>query len=178
MPTNIDFTAGPLPKNFAGFFLYRIYYGDHLVYLGRTMQPLQNRIRGHLFKKPMHREIDIHQVTKIEYATFQSQADMNVYEVYLINLWKPPLNKDDKAHDNLTFQIPDVEWKLFQTHLWNKWEQEIDEIDREEERRRQAKIDAFNQQQDMRRKWLAGEITAEEYYTFRDKADASQFGLP
>ena len=40
-----------------GYILYRIYYGDDLVYLGRTKQPLQSRIRGHLFKKPMHRLI-------------------------------------------------------------------------------------------------------------------------
>lgn len=39
-----------------GFILYRIWYGDSLVYLGRTKQPLQSRIHGHLFKKPMHRE--------------------------------------------------------------------------------------------------------------------------
>ena len=80
-----------LPDNFAGFTLYRIYYGDSIVYLGRTMQPLQNRIRGHLFKKPMHREICIEQVSKIEYATFKSQADMNLYEIYFINLWHPGL---------------------------------------------------------------------------------------
>lgn len=29
-----------------GFVLYRIYYGDTLVYIGRTKQPLQNRLRG------------------------------------------------------------------------------------------------------------------------------------
>lgn len=136
MPTKIDLTAGPLPKNFSGFILYRIYYGDHLVYLGRTMQPLQNRIRGHLFKKPMHREIDINQVSKIEYATFQSQADLYLMEVYYINLWKPPLNKDDKAFDELTITLPEVEWKRFSTHLWEKWKAEIAENDREERLRR------------------------------------------
>ena len=84
MPPKIDLNAGPLPKNFAGFTLYRIYYGDCLVYLGRTMQPLQRRIHGHLFKKPMHREIDIHLVSKVEYATFQSQSDMNVYVIFSV----------------------------------------------------------------------------------------------
>ena len=29
------------PKDFAGYTLYRIYYGDTMVYLGRTTQPLQ-----------------------------------------------------------------------------------------------------------------------------------------
>lgn len=51
-----------------GFLIYRIWYGDCLVYVGRTKQPLQSRIRGHLFSKPMHRTVNIEQVTKIEYA--------------------------------------------------------------------------------------------------------------
>lgn len=48
----------PSPK------LYKIYYDDVLVYLGRTKQPLQTRLRGHFFKKPMHRVIDIQQVSR------------------------------------------------------------------------------------------------------------------
>lgn len=48
-----------------GFILYRIWYGDNLVYLGRTKQPLQSRIHGHLFKKPMHRSINIEFIQKM-----------------------------------------------------------------------------------------------------------------
>ena len=51
-----------------GFILYRIYYGECMAYLGRTKQPLQARIRGHMFASPMHRAIDIHNVTRIEYT--------------------------------------------------------------------------------------------------------------
>lgn len=108
-----------------GFLLYRIYYGDTLVYIGRTKQPLQSRIRGHLFAKPMHRTIAIEQVTKIEYARFQTEADMNLYEIYFILKDKPPLNVDDKARDKLTIELPPVEWKVFTTPLWEKWMNEI-----------------------------------------------------
>lgn len=55
-----------------GFILYRIYYGDHIVYVGRTKQPLQTRIHGHMFAAPMHRSIDIHNVSKIEIGLPQS----------------------------------------------------------------------------------------------------------
>ena len=48
-----------------GFIVYRIWYDSHIVYVGRTKQPLQSRIRGHLFNKPMHRTIDINHVSKI-----------------------------------------------------------------------------------------------------------------
>lgn len=122
-----------------GFLLYRIWYGDTLAYLGRTKQPLQTRIHGHLFKKPMHRSIAINLVTKIEYATFQTEADMNLYEIYFINLWKPPLNIDDKCRDNLTVTLPDVQWYTFTTPLWGKWEKEIEVIDKTYEMQKQEK---------------------------------------
>lgn len=112
----------PSPK---GFILYRIWYKDCLAYLGRTKQPLQARIRGHMFARPMHRAINIHNVTKIEYSQLQTEADMNLYEIYFINLWKPPLNVDDKARDNLTISLPELEWKEFHPVNWDKWKQEL-----------------------------------------------------
>ena len=151
-----------------GFILYRIWYGDVLVYLGRTKQPLQSRIHGHLFKKPMHRSISINLVTKIEYAEFRTEADMNLYEIYFINLWKPPLNIDDKCKDELTIQLPDAEWKIFTTPLWNKWEKEVSAVDKEYQMRKQEKAAKFEMDRIMRRKWHSGEITKEEYYKYLD----------
>lgn len=113
-------------KSPQGFILYRIWYGNCLAYLGRTKQPLQARLRGHMFAKPMHRAIDIHNVTKIEYTEFQSEADMNLYEIYFINLWKPPLNVDDKAKDELSIVLSDCEWKEFVSKNWEEWKNTID----------------------------------------------------
>lgn len=117
-----------------GFLLYRIFYGERLVYVGRTKQPLQSRIRGHLFAKPMHRTIAIEQVTKIEYAEFQTEADMNLYEIYFILKWHPPLNVDDKTRDYPTVELPEVEWKEFRTPLWEKWRHQIVDTAAEHER--------------------------------------------
>lgn len=113
-------------KSPQGFILYRIWYGNCLAYLGRTKQPLQARLRGHMFAKPMHRAIDIHNVTKIEYTEFQSEADMNLYEIYFINLWKPPLNVDDKAKDELSIVLSNCEWKEFVPKNWEEWKNAID----------------------------------------------------
>lgn len=155
------------PANFAGFTLYRIYYGDKIVYLGRTMQPLQNRIRGHLFKKPMHREINIDLVSKIEYATFQSMADMYLYEIYFINLWHPALNKDDEASDALTVSLPEVDWQLFTTPLWEKWKREIVEKNIVHQEKKTAKLVVFEEiHPEMRRKRRCGEITEEQFDAF------------
>lgn len=108
-----------------GFLLYRIWYGNRIAYLGRTKQPLQARIRGHMFAKPMHRAINIHNVTKIEYTEFQTEADMNLYEIYFINLWKPPLNVDDKASDDLSISLPEKEWTAFVPSKWEEWKVQL-----------------------------------------------------
>ena len=100
-----------------GFLIYRIWYGNCLVYVGRTKQPLQSRIRGHLFNKPMHRTVNIEQLG--------SEADMNLYEIYYILRLHPPLNVDDKARDDLNVTLPELEWKEFTTPLWEGWRQEI-----------------------------------------------------
>lgn len=157
------------PDNFGGFTLYRIYYGDNLVYLGRTKQPLQNRIRGHLFKKPMHRELNIEQISKIEYSTFKTEADMYLYEIYFINLWHPALNRDDKATDDLTVTLPPVEWKLFETKLWDKWKREIEEKNAADEAERKRRLEIFEKDREMRRKRMTGIITEEEYWDFWEK---------
>lgn len=155
-----------LPLKNKNFILYRIYYDNVIVYLGRTTQPLQDRIRGHLFKKPMHRVIDIEQVSRIEYTVFNSQADMYLYEIYFINLFKPALNCDDKARDALSVTLPEVEWKIYYPPLWEKWRKEIADSDREIEKKAQKKREFKEKVREMRAKRRAGEITEDEYWDF------------
>lgn len=109
--------------------LYRIWYGENLVYLGRTNQPLQSRLRGHFFGKPMHRKIDLKLVTKIERTEFATEADMFVYEVYFINLYKPWLNRDDLSYSELTVSLPEVEWEEFVPSRMEAWRDEITQRD-------------------------------------------------
>ena len=121
------------------FILYKIYSENCLLYLGRTKQPLQRRLHSHFFKKPMVREINIECITKIEYAEFPTEADMNVMEIYYINKLKPPLNRDDKAKDELTIKLPEVHFMEFECSLMDKWREEIrlaDEADKEKQRRK------------------------------------------
>ena len=73
--------------------IYKIYYKQGLAYIGRTRQKLSDRMRGHFFKKPMHREIDIEAVTLIEYVELPSVADMYCYEILLINALKCPATR-------------------------------------------------------------------------------------
>lgn len=110
-------------------YLYRIYYenetDDILVYLGRTNQKLKDRLRCHFFKKPMARVLDLKQVSKIEYAEFQTEADMFLYEIYYINKFKPLLNVDDVAKDNLTVELPEVTFIEYKDPIIDKWRKDL-----------------------------------------------------
>lgn len=114
----------------------------------------------------MHRSIAINLVTKIEYAEFLTEADMNLYEIYFINLWKPPLNIDDKCKDKLTVMLPEIKWNTFTTPLWDKWKKEISMVDKEYQMKKQEKAAKLEIDRIMRRKWYSGEITEEEYYKY------------
>ena len=54
---------------------------------------------------------------------------MNLYEIYFINLYKPPLNIDDKAQDNLTIQLPELKWEEFIPSKWEDWKIELSSDD-------------------------------------------------
>lgn len=151
-----------------GFILYRIFYGETLVYVGRTKRPLQDRIRGHLFAKPMHRKIAIEQVTKIEYVEFKTEADMNLYEIYFILKWHPPLNIDDKTRDYPTVELPDVQWTEFRPPLWEKWHRQIADTVAEHEKlliRYRELPEEFRLLRDARR---MGEIDDDTFYERND----------
>lgn len=151
------------------YLLYRIYYDNTIVYVGRTNQPLQNRIRGHIFNHPMHRSIDINKVSKIEYTKVKSEADRNVYEIYYINLWKPILNKDDKCEDKLTLLLPDLSWNEFQTNLWSKWVKEVNEIDIDFARIKDRNKEIQKEIQELRRKKIAKSIPDDIFYEKYEK---------
>lgn len=150
-------------KSPVGFILYKIYYGDYVTYLGRTKQPLQSRLRGHFFAKPMHKKISIHGTTRIEYAECKTLADMYLYEIYYINLLKPPINCDDRAGDDLTVSLPDLEWNPYVCPLMDKWTKEIDEAEDRRVAKRQQEIERYKLRTDLRIKRKAGEISPEEY---------------
>lgn len=121
--------------------LYKFYYGKYCVYLGRTAQPIADRIRGHFFAKPMHKKVEINAVTKIEIAECKSEADMYLYEIYYINLLKPMLNRDDKACDELSIALPELKFMEYEPKLLEKWKTQIAGVEKEKERKQQVLIE-------------------------------------
>ena len=111
----------------------------------------------------MQRAIDINLVTKIEYATFPTEADMNLYEIYFINKLKPPLNIDDKTRDELTVELPYVEFKTFECHLWERWKQEINAKNDEYSIKRDRYNSIYQEHRILRNKLKMEQITKDEY---------------
>lgn len=138
------------------FMLYKIYYftergEDVLVYIGRTKQSMNARLHGHFFKAPMMREIDITQVSRIEYSCFDTEADMFVAEIILINRFKPALNRDDKAKDELTIQLPEFEFIPYECPHIERWKKEISERDLSSEKFKKARADLLEEHRRKRR---------------------------
>ena len=112
------------------YILYKIFYnspdGEFIAYLGRTKQRINSRLRGHFKQLPMHKLIDIFSVSHIEIAECKTEADMFLYEIYYINKYKPPLNRDDKSKEELTIVLTELDFKtLHNEEIMEKWKQEI-----------------------------------------------------
>lgn len=146
------------------FLLYRVYYLNKIAYIGRTSQPLQTRLHGHLFKAPMMRTFNIDLISKIEFAELTSEADMFLYEIYYINKWKPALNVDDKAHDELSIILPELTWQEFATPLMAKWKEQLAERDAEQKKHKNEKEDLRKKRSQLRKDFKVGKITEDEYY--------------
>lgn len=151
------------------FFLYNIYYDDAIVYVGRTKQKLTDRLKKHFFTKSLSRLIDIQLVSKIEYAEFETEADMFLYELYYINLFKPLLNTGDKANDALTIDLPSIKFDNFSPLTLKDWKEKSFQLDKEkrEELTRTTLMDekVFN----MHNKLKTNEITENQYWEFLEK---------
>ena len=93
-----------------------------------------------------------------------SQADMNLYEIYFILKWHPPLNVDDKTRDFPTVDLPPVEWREFSTKLWDKWVDELQRkaTDREKALRRYHQIP--EEIRVLRSANKTGELSDEEFW--------------
>ena len=71
----------------------------------------------------MTKKLDIIQTTQIEYCFCQSEADMFLLEIYLIALYKPRLNKDDKPKDDLTIYLEEPIFYNYYHPILDKWKE-------------------------------------------------------
>lgn len=112
--------------------IYRIYYkspeGEFIVYIGRTRNDLTQRLRQHFTGHPFQKKMDINLIARIDYCELKTVADMYVAEIIFINYYKPPLNVDDKAKDEITLKIDlsEINWIVWdKPNLIKKWRDKL-----------------------------------------------------
>jgi len=88
------------------YYIYRLYNkSQKLLYVGRTINKVQKRVKGHI-AKGYYRDIQWRKTIEYyDYATVDSKADMILYEIYFINADKPKHNVGDKTDDKLTVEL-------------------------------------------------------------------------
>ena len=86
-------------------FIYRMFdEADNLLYIGKTSQ-LDYRLYAHFYKNPEPWEDT---VVRMDVCEFANEADMHVYEMYLVTKHSPVFNRDAKCPSAPSFELPDI----------------------------------------------------------------------
>ena len=86
---------------------------DNVIYIGYTGQTMAQRMNQHFTKGHLPKSV-YEEVAKIEYIKHKTKSDAQVWEVYLINKYKPRYNTLNKKNDVLTIDLGEENWKVYQ----------------------------------------------------------------
>ena len=86
---------------------------DNTIYIGYTGQTMPQRMNQHFTKGHLPSEC-YKNVCVIEYMKHKTKSDAQVWEVFLINKYKPKYNKLNKKNDALTINLGEEDWKVYQ----------------------------------------------------------------
>lgn len=153
------------------YYVYRFLdkSGD-VIYVGRT-ENLKNRIKQH-FSSSGHLSGECYdKVDVIEYTTFNTKPEMDIYEIYYINKWKPKYNTMDKHDVDMKLELNSV-WSVYWTEnkeYVNRLKKFLNKLEN-----KCKELEVENQ------KLLATNDLLVEYYNeseSKDKTDNSQKGI-
>ena len=104
-------------------YIYRfIDLNGDTVYVGKTFQ-LTRRLRRHFTEKPMKWKQKF--TGNIEVSLMNSEADMHIMEMYLINVHKPVYNEKDKSPSDLpTFSLQEPIFEFHKEIKSGRWKKE------------------------------------------------------
>ena len=85
----------------------------NIIYVGFTGQTMAERMNQHFTKGHLPQSV-YEEVVKIEYMKHKTKSDAQVWEVYLINKYKPRYNTLNKKNDMLTIDFGEENWKVYQ----------------------------------------------------------------
>ena len=86
---------------------------NETIYIGFTGQTMPQRMGQHFTKGHLPKEC-YKNVCVIEYMKHKTKSDAQVWEVWLINKYKPKYNKLNKKNDALTIDLGEENWKVYQ----------------------------------------------------------------
>ena len=86
---------------------------NETIYIGYTGQTMAQRMNQHFTKGHLPQSV-YEEVAKIEYIKHKTKSDAQVWEVYLINKYKPRYNTLNKKNDILTIDLGEENWKVYQ----------------------------------------------------------------
>lgn len=86
-------------------FIYRMFNNEgELLYVGKTTQ-LDYRLYAHFYKNPEKWKAE---VSKIDVCEFANEADMHIYEMYLITKYNPTYNRHASCTDIPSIELPEL----------------------------------------------------------------------
>jgi len=113
-----------LTKN--SFYVYRfLNKHDDVIYIGRTNN-LKRRLEQEHFSKEGHLPRECYdECAVVEYMELQSESEMKIYELYLINKYSPRYNVMEKRSDNFNFILEELWTKVKDNDTMTKKEYKL-----------------------------------------------------
>lgn len=107
LKVNLDLLLGDICKTTNPQGLYRFLSKEgEVIYVGKSIDVVR-RIKSH-----NHLSQECYEKTKvIEWIPIANDSDLNVYEMYYINLYKPIFNKKDIGKYHLSIELPMMTWQ-------------------------------------------------------------------
>lgn len=85
------------------YYVYRFLNSlREVVYVGKTRQPLEDRIHRHFGSGGHLQKAQLATVTKVEFLELKSRVEMDIVELYYINLWRPIFNTQAKYEEEFS----------------------------------------------------------------------------
>ena len=91
----------------SGFFIYKYYVNNELVYVGRALSPVKR------FFEHVKDDRKYLKVTNFEIYKCKNKSEMLLLERLLIGEYSPPWNVVDKDNGELPYKLPEIKFEKF-----------------------------------------------------------------
>lgn len=93
-----------------GYYVYKYVWKNKVIYVGKSNVSLKSRIKAHKQEQRFKKYLGNSEIFSFECC---NPAETNIYETFLINKYKPILNRAMKYNDVLKIDIEEPEWERY-----------------------------------------------------------------